>query len=78
MPPGSTSLAQLRKSIRGLRRDLGTLQHVRRLDAVRDWIEDLAYSLCWYSKHRVWSVPTRRWEGPRGSSRWPLPRRFTR
>jgi hypothetical protein len=44
-----------------------------RLERTQDWTADLAGTVRWFARYRVWRVPTRRWQGTSGSSRWPLP-----
>lgn len=36
------------------------------------WLGDLRYAASWYATYGVWSVPTRRWQGRYGRSRWPM------
>lgn len=78
-PTRPDSIAGLRRSIRAVRRDLAQgearRQRFDKLLAATEWLSDLGSALRWFARWRVWVVPTRRWAGPKGSARWPLPRR---
>lgn len=43
-----------------------------RLERTQDWTADFLSTLRRFVRDGAWNVPTRRWQGRTGSSRWPM------